>query len=291
MTKANSAETDIRDTLLHDGMLRIYWVHLPAGYAQKTTRLPLVIALHGGGGSGQQFAIQSKWSDKADREGFIVVYPDGVQNPGVLRLRTWNAGACCGQVASTQRIDDVGFISKLIDKLSTTYQIDSKKVFATGHSNGGMLCYRLACELSEKITAIAANAGTMQLQKPCKPTRLMPVLHIHSQQDKNVPAAGGVGTRSINKQRNPSADSTLTVFAQLAGCTSLKPVAKSSDKYTFYEWTGCQNDVAIQYYLTSDGGHSWPGGNKSVRMLGDPPSEAFANNDIIWDFFKKYALH
>ncbi|GAB4001765.1 PHB depolymerase family esterase [Spirosoma daeguense] len=281
--------TDIRDTVQHNGLLRTSLIHLPPQYDAQKQRLPLVIALHGGGGSGQQFANQSKWNEKADREGFIVVYPDGVQNPGILRLRTWSAGACCGQAASTQRIDDVGFIRQLIDKLSATYQVDEKRVYATGHSNGAMLCYRLACELSEKLTAIAANAGTMQLQTACKPSRLMPILHIHSEKDQHVPYAGGVGARSLNGQWNASVDSTLTVFAQLAQCKPLKPVAKSADKYTVYQWNSCQDNVAIQYYLTSDGGHSWPGGNKGARRIGDPPSEAFINNDIIWDFFKSHS--
>ncbi|GAB3954528.1 PHB depolymerase family esterase [Spirosoma harenae] len=280
-------ESDIRGTLEHGGITRSYLMHLPANYSSQSKALPLVIALHGGGGSGQQFATQSKWSEKADQEGFIVVYPDGVQNPGVLRLRTWNAGACCGQAASTQHIDDVGFIRQLIDNLVKTYPIDAKKVYATGHSNGAMLCYRLACELSEKLTAVAANAGTMQVQSPCNPKRLIPILHVHSTRDNNVPYTGGIGSRSLNGQWNAPVDSTLLVFAKLAQCKSAKPTVKQEDKYTFSQWDFCNENVVIQYYLTSDGGHSWPGGNKGARRIGDPPSEAFVNNDIIWNFFKK----
>jgi polyhydroxybutyrate depolymerase len=289
-TLATSADPSVRDTLRHDGQTRIYWVHVPPAYKKNGNSLPLVIALHGGGGSGQQFESQSKLSEKADQEGFIVVYPDGIQNPGVLHLRTWNAGACCGQIASTQQVDDVGFISKLIDKLAATYQIDEKRVYATGHSNGAMLCYRLACELSDKVAAIAANSGTMQLKTPCKPKRVMPILHVHSQLDRNVPYTGGVGTKSINKQWNPSVDSTLTVFAQLAQCKVQKQVVRTTDKYTFYKWSDCQGGAEIQYYLTSDGGHAWPGGQKGARFIGDTPSDAFVNNDLIWSFFKNYSL-
>ncbi|QHV96929.1 extracellular catalytic domain type 1 short-chain-length polyhydroxyalkanoate depolymerase [Spirosoma endbachense] len=284
------AESSVRDTVRHEGQTRIYWVHVPPAYKQGTNPLPLVIALHGGGGSGQQFESQSKWSEKADQEGFIVVYPDGIQNAGILHLRTWNAGACCGQSASTQQTDDVGFIGKLIDKLTATYRIDPKKVYATGHSNGAMLCYRLACELSDKLAAIAANAGTMQLKTACQPTRIMPILHIHSQLDRNVPYMGGVGTKSINKQWNAPVDSTLTVFAQLAQCKSQKQIVRTTDKYTFYKWTNCVGGTEIQYYLTTDGGHAWPGGQKGARFIGDTPSEAFVNNDIIWQFFKTLSL-
>ncbi|QDK81063.1 alpha/beta fold hydrolase [Spirosoma sp. KCTC 42546] len=283
-------ELSVRDTLRYDEQTRIYWLHLPPAYKQHDELLPLVIALHGGGGSGQQFESQSKLSEKADQEGFITVCPDGLQNPGVLGLRTWNAGACCGQIASVQHSDDVGFIRKLIDKLVATRRVDPKKVYALGHSNGAMLCYRLACELPDKLAAIAANSGTMQLKTACKPNRVIPILHIHSQLDRNVPYIGGVGTKSINKQWNSPVDSTLTVFAQLAGCSTTKETVKTTDKYSFYKWSGCQDGAEIQYYLTADGGHSWPGGTKAVRFIGDEPSTAFVNNDLIWSFFKNYSL-
>ena len=181
------AKGNSTDTLQHDGKSRFYSIHLPSAYPKSKNPLPLVVALHGGGGSGRQFETQSRLSEKADKEGFIVVYPDGLQNPGILGLRTWNAGACCGQSAVTRQADDVGFIRELIDKLVATYRIDSKRIYATGHSNGGMLCYRLACELPDKLAAIAANAGTMQVETACRPTRVMPILHIHSQLDRNVP--------------------------------------------------------------------------------------------------------
>lgn len=284
------AEPSVRDTLQHDGLVRVYWVHVSTSYSQTDTPLPLVIALHGGGGSGQQFEAQSKLSEKADKEGFIVVYPDGQQNPGVLHLRTWNAGGCCGQIASVQQTDDVGFIRQLIDKLATTHRIDTKRVYATGHSNGAMLCYRLACELPDKLAAIAANSGTMQLKTICQPRRVMPILHIHSQLDRNVPYIGGVGTKSISNQWNAPVDSTLTVFAQLAHCTTQKQIVQTTASYTLYKWATCDSGVELHYYLTTDGGHSWPGGTKTVRLIGDPPSQAFVNNDLIWQFFINYTL-
>ncbi|MBO0948653.1 extracellular catalytic domain type 1 short-chain-length polyhydroxyalkanoate depolymerase [Fibrella forsythiae] len=284
------AQTTLADTLRHAGQTRLYSVHLPPAYSKTTSQLALIIALHGGGGSGQQFEKQSGLSNKADQEGFIVVYPDGRQNPGILGLRTWNAGACCGQIASGNQTDDVGFISKLIDKLSASYRIDPKRVYATGHSNGAMLCYRLACELPDKLAAIAANSGTMQLTTACQPNRVMPILHVHSRLDRNVPHDGGIGSRSINRQWNPSADSTLSVFAKLANCQTEKQLVRTTVTYSVYQWPNCDSRTSIQYYLTNDGGHSWPGGVKAVRRLGDLPSDAFANNDLIWAFFKAHSM-
>jgi len=277
------------DTLLHVGQTRFYRVHVPAAYTKTTNKLPLIIALHGGGGSGQQFEAQSGLSETADREGFIVVYPDGRQNPGVLGLRTWNAGTCCGQIAVADKTDDVGFISQLIDKLVAGYRVDSKRVYATGHSNGAMLCYRLACELPEKLAAIAANAGTMQLTKACDPSRVIPILHVHSALDRNVPSTGGVGSKSLNRQWNAPVDSTLAVFIRLAQCGQER-VIQTTPQYTRYEWRSCPGKLSIQYYLTNDGGHSWPGGRKGARLIGDPPSTALINNDLIWSFFSLYSL-
>jgi polyhydroxybutyrate depolymerase len=118
----------------------------------------------------------------------------------------------------------------------------------------------------------------------------MPILHIHSKQDKNVPYSGGIGSRSSKKQWNPSVDSTLAVFIKLAQCSDWKPTIRNTALYTFSEWATCPDDVSIQYYPANDGGHSWPGGNKSIRMLGDPPSEAIVNNDVSWNFFKSHPL-
>lgn len=289
-SSAPAAQAPDQDTLRHDGRVRFYHLHLPPAYDQRTQPLPLLIALHGGGGSGQQFEAQSGLSEKADREGFAVVYPDGQATPGVLKLRTWNAGRCCGRQAITSPVDDVGFIRLLIDKLTRTYRLDPRRVYATGHSNGAMLCYRLACELPDKLAAIAPNAGTMQVETACQPSRPLPILHMHSKQDRNVPYDGGVGSRSLNGQWNPSVDSSLKVFARLSRCRVDQPTKQSEAGYTLYRWTACEPGVELHYYLTDDGGHSWPGGRKAVRRLGDPPSAALVANDLLWAFVSRYAL-
>jgi polyhydroxybutyrate depolymerase len=104
----------------HDGVARTFHVHLPESYYQSNERLPLLLALHGGGGSADNFEEQSGLNNKADQSGFILVYPDGAENPGILKLQTWNAGKCCGANAISLDTDDVGFISKLIDELIKT---------------------------------------------------------------------------------------------------------------------------------------------------------------------------
>jgi polyhydroxybutyrate depolymerase len=278
-------------TFQFGGTTRTYVIHLPATYGKHKQRVPLVLAFHGGGGRSGRFETLSRLSEKADKEGFVVVYPDGMLSQGALSIRTWNAGKCCNPKASLGRqADDVGFVSALIDELAKTYRIDTKRVYATGHSNGAMFCYRLACELSNKIAAIAPNAGTIQLQQPCQPARVVPVIHFQSKLDKNVPYQGGFGTRGISNQWNPSVDSTLSVFANLTPGKPTRQTVETTPVYTYYRWVKSDQDTSpIECYLTEDGGHSWPGGNQGAVLSSDPPSVLSAN-DLMWAFFKRYTI-
>ncbi len=135
---------------------RTYLLHLPLAFDGKRS-LPLVVVLHGGGGNAPGAVDMTGFSEKADKEGFVVVYPNG---SGRLknRLLTWNSGNCCGYALDSSA-DNVGFIRVLIDELEKTRAIDPKRVYATGMSNGGMMTYRLACELSDKIAAAAPVAA------------------------------------------------------------------------------------------------------------------------------------
>jgi polyhydroxybutyrate depolymerase len=281
-------EFDIEGTLMHSSGTRTFEVHLPPGYYESNDALSLVIGLHGGGGSADQFAAQSELHQKADLENFIVVYPNGLPNP-IVQVRTWNAGKCCGQNASTLDTDDVGFISALIDRMILDYRVDAKRVYATGHSNGAMLSYRLADELSNKIAAIAVNAGNFQMEGPYDPARNVPVLQIISKLDQNVIYTGGM-TNGPGGQYNPPIDSCLNIVAGLADCAVSKDLIKDESLYNVYQWTSCDpSDFEVLLYLTEDGGHSWPGGNKGSATA-DEPSAAFSNNDVIWEFFQNHPM-
>lgn len=271
--------------LLVDGRIRTYTLNLPPVY-YDSSRFALVTAMHGGGGDAGQFESSSKLTDKANAAHFIVVYPEGVQSTGPLKARTWNAGGCC-DYAVENNIDDVQFISRLADKLMLQYKINPKKLYATGHSNGGMMAYRLACELSNKIAAIAVNACSMVATQPCNPLRPVPVLHMHAAPNTHVPYQGGKGTGFSNAYF-PPVDSVLNVWSAINGCAA-PPEIVAEDKYTFTQWTDCDNNVTVQYYLTEDGGHAWPGA-LSGRAGSDEPSTAINANDLLWDFFQQYQL-
>jgi len=286
--KQSPPDTEFRisSTMVVDGRTRSYTVNLPPNY-YEASNFSVVIALHGGGGSGDQFETSSKLTLKANASTFIVVYPDGVKSPGILGVQTWNAGACCNY-ARDNNINDVKYISELIDKLVIDFKINPKKVYATGHSNGGMLAYRLACEIPHKISAIAPNAATMVITQPCATTRPVPILHMHSILDQNVPYTGGVGT-GVSQTYNPPIDSVLHVWQLKNQCAQPAKVVVANSNYRFTKWYDCINNVSIHYYLTKDGGHAWPGGLPGGPNS-DVPSTAINANDLMWDFFQQYQL-
>lgn len=271
----------INETIMVDGRQRTYTVNLPPNYYSESG-FSLVVAMHGGGGSGSQFERSCKLTDKANASGFIVVYPDGT---GILK--TWNAGTCCGS-SVTNNINDVNFISAMIDELVSKYKINPKKVYATGHSNGGMMCYRLAGELSNKIAAIAPNSCTMVVALPSNQERPVPILHMHSKLDYHVVYTGGYGN-GIAGVYCPPLDSVFNVWSLKNNCTNPAQVVFSNSNYTLTKWLNCNGNFTIHYYLTNDGGHAWPGGLPGGPNS-DRPSTSISANDLLWDFFQKYQL-
>ncbi len=274
-------------TLNVNGLKRSYIVNLPPGYYQNSDTMlyPMIIALHGTGGSAAQFEADYGFSRKADEAGFVAVYPDGVASTNRLRLRTWNAGACC-DYAMKNGIDDVSFINGLIDKMAANYRIDPERVYVTGMSNGGMMAYRLAAELSGKIAAIAPVSCSMVYSPAASQPRHVPVLHLHSVLDSIVPYHGGSNRFGYYF---PPVDSVLNVWALRNGCRQEPVVVTDNSNYKQIQWINGEGAVMINHYLTQDGGHSWPGG-KQVRPRAAPPSTAINANDLIWDFFRQYRL-
>lgn len=265
-----------------DGRTRTYLLNLPPGYLHMQN-FSLVIVLHGFGGSASQAEEDYGVTTKANTEGFIVVYPEGITSNGPASLRSWNTGSCCGP-AQINHVDDVHFISLLIDKMIAEYKVNPKKVYVAGMSNGAMMAYTLACDLSGKIAAIASVSGTQMRLSPCQPSRAVPVLHMHSALDTKVPYNGGTGLGGYNFT---PVDTTMNTWARLDSCEA--PLVTNYTGYTFTQWRTKSGRTSIDLYLTQDGGHSWPGGEKP-REQADPPSTVINATDLLWNFFKKYEL-
>jgi len=271
---------DYRFSFVYDGITREYLVHVPKSYrAGRPT--PMLLALHGGGGSADYQADDSKYRliSKSDQAGFIAVFPNGYSRlPGGI-LATWNAGTCCGP-AQKNNIDDVGFIRDVIRRVERQAAIDPARVFATGMSNGAMMSWRLACEAPE-IRAIAPVEGTDNTTH-CSPSRPVSVIEFHAADDPNVPFNGGVGV-------GPSHTDFVSVPATQAKWVTLDRAAVAAKRVLTVFGAHCDLHAAkpggapVELCLTNTGGHSWPGGG--TQQGRKAPSMAISANDLMWNFF------
>ncbi len=288
-----SLETgDYEFSLVHDGLTRKYFVHVPPSY-NPSTPTPLVLNFHGGGGDPENQMTQSGMDAKSDSAGFIVVYPEGTGKSLAGKLfATWNAGRCCGY-ATENNIDDVGFVSAMLEDLESKFNVDEKKVYSTGLSNGALFSYRLACDLSDKIAAIAP-VGAQDSLNDCNQARKVPVMHFHGILDPSAPFEGGhCGGRLSGdpgwdcksvpdyieewRIRNSCSEETETVYEQgEALCVKYK---------------NCEADVILCTMET--GGHTWPSG--SYSSLGEAAvgkiSTDISANDEMWKFFQQHSLN
>jgi polyhydroxybutyrate depolymerase len=271
-------------TMMHGGIERSYLVRIPGQLKQHSSKMPLVLVLHGGGGNAAHAERMTGFTEKARKEGFIVVYPEGT---GRLRgkLLTWNAGHCCGY-AMNNRVNDVAFIDALIERLIKDYPVDPERVYVTGMSNGGMMTHRLGVELSSRFAAIAPVVATLFGDEK-KPEHPVSAIMLNGMLDEAVPPQGGSpGGRfpdAWDGTPPKPAKEQASFWAQANGCAA---TPNTSDRGTFLlSQYSCPANRAVEIYLIKDNGHAWPGGQKGSRR-GDKPSSLVNGTDIIWEFFK-----
>lgn len=269
-------------SLRHEGRERGFIVHVPKAYrADRPT--PLVLALHGGGGSMEVMAKDRLYGlvSQSEASGWIVVFPNGFSRLGG-KLATWNAGICCG-AARDRASDDVGFLRAVVAEVQRRLAIDPQRVFATGMSNGGMMSYRLACEASDIVRAVAAVAGT-DGTTDCRPGRPVPVFHIHAKDDDRVLFNGGSGSVSDTHADFVSVPATVDKWARLNACSGPTQTVLQRPGVSCEVRSGCRGGVEVRLCVTDSGGHSWPGGRKA---LGGRGSTALDATEAIWDFFAR----
>jgi polyhydroxybutyrate depolymerase len=252
-------------TLTVDGRDRTYRVFAPPSLGSSQTA-PLVIALHGLTQDGEAIETWTRFDDEAKASRFIVAYPYGIGN-------SWNAGGCCGD-ASAKGVDDVVFISRLLDRLTVDYPIDRTRVFIAGLSNGAMMAYRLACQLSDRIAAAASVAGALVFDD-CRPARPVSILEMHGTDDSVVPYAGDSAF--------PSTTSTIQRWVTLDDCggnptQSVVGITKTST------WIGCRGGTVVRFDTVVGGPHTWFGRVDPNTLPGEPNA-----TKVIWDFFQNLA--
>jgi polyhydroxybutyrate depolymerase len=261
------------------GRERVFLLHLPPAIATGAA-LPLVIMLHGRGSSSRHFSRLTGMSATADQAGFVAVYPQGSDRPGGRQL-TWNAGFCCGYARDTG-VDDVGFLRGLIERLHAAYGTDPRRTYAAGHSNGGVLCYRLAGEASDLLAAIAPVAGAMA-GTDALPPRPMAVLAVHGTLDRAVRYGGYIHHGQPLFQ---PVEATVARWAAHNGCA---PTPQRAENWASRQdrYTGGRAGSAVVLYTIKRGGHAWLPDRVARRLVARPPG-ARSLADILWDFFQQH---
>jgi len=281
---------DGQHSFIHDGMERTYILRVPVGANRSATKLPLVLVLHGGGGNGLNAERMTGFTEQALQQGFIVAYPEGTSRRKRVfgtQLLTWNARHCCGH-AMTAKVDDVGFINALLDRLLEKYPIDPKHVYITGLSNGGMMTHRLGEELAGRIAAIAPVISAVFGDEP-QPTHPVAALMINGEVDHSVPVQGGqLGGRfpkaSDGTPLKPGDDQRV-FWAGVNGCTG-QPSMEENRLFIHWRQT-CPGGKDVERYLVKGVGHAWPGGLKGTPRADDPGTEVDATA-LILEFFKTH---
>ena len=278
---------DQRIEISHAGLQRSYVVHIPPA---ATTPRPVIINFHGGGSTG---AAQQKYTQMdrvADREHFIVVYPNGT---GRGRFLVWNAGTCCG-AAPAKRIDDVGFVRAVIADLEKRVPIDRTRIYATGLSNGAMMSYRMAAEAPDLVAAIAPVSGSMVLVD-FHPTLPVPVMHFHSVDDPRALYNGGLGPpfpMTRTRVFHPPVEEQLAKWIAHNGCPSAPKIEKrltgDGNTATKLVYAPCKSGAPVVFWKMSGSGHVWPGKDAmpaAARILGKATHLIDANEEM-WAFFR-----
>lgn len=277
LTQVLPAQSVFNDTLMIDGISRNYILYQPAIY-DGSQAVPLVINMHGYGSNSTQQALYGNFNNLADIDNFLVVSPNGTND--LSGTRYWNAFVTGGAV------DDVSFISQLIDSLSAKYNIDQSQVFATGMSNGGFMSYRLACELTDRIAKIASVTGTMNpgLTTTCSPTSSIPVMEIHGTADAVVPYNGIPGSME-------PIDDVIAYWVSHNNCdptpsSSVIPDIDPNDGCTAerFEYGNGDNGSNVVLYKITGGGHTWP--DALIDIPGSNTNHDFNASKAIWEFFK-----
>jgi len=254
---------DHERTLQVDGQTRSYLLYIPLGM-DNLQPVPVVLGFHGYGSTAENFESVTGFDDIADTHGFLVAYPQGGGGDN-----SWNAGGCCAR-SQVNGADDIAFIRQVVSDLKTIANVDPQRIYATGHSNGAMFVYRLACEMPDTFAAIAPVAGPL-FYSPCKPEEPVSVIHVHGLADTSVPYAGGAFT-GYPSMTFPSVAESIAAWVKLDGCSGEAQVDEQGG-VTHSAYASCKDNTAVELYAIDGLGHVWP------------QPEVWPASQTIWEFF------
>jgi polyhydroxybutyrate depolymerase len=265
--------------IISSGERRTYLLHVPSTY-DRTRPTPLVISMHA---AALWPAVQrdiSQWDVVADEQGFIVVYPSGIDRgaPPVWRV---NRGP--GLEA------DVRFIADLIDTLQADYNIDPGRIYADGMSNGGGMAFALSCTLSDRIAAVGMVAPALTLPwNWCAEQRPVPMILFHGTEDRFTPYHGGWSRPTMRVF--PDVPTFAANWARRNGCAESPSDSVVATDVTRRAYVNCAGDAPVEFYTIRGGGHSWPGGTRLPEWFVGPTSQSIDATRVIWKFFREHPL-
>jgi polyhydroxybutyrate depolymerase len=278
-------------TIISNGIEREYLLYVPPKY--KSNRpTPLVFNFHGLSRDPDFHFWYTNMSELADKYKFILAFPLG-WGAEVGGPPSWNGGFCCNP-AVANNIDDVTFVSDMIDQISSEYCVNHKRIFATGHSNGGFMAARLGCELSERIAAIASNSG-FDVAMNCDPSRPVPVIVFHGTADVVAPYEGGPGIFPILPPA-PNVQEEVLEWASMNGCSDETVVTYQKGDVTCITYEDCEDDASVTLCTIEGGGHNWPGDIDLCELFpAGCLASGYTTQDInasraIWKFFAAYSM-
>ncbi len=282
-----------------NGAQRTYIVHVPLSYKPQTPS-PLVVMLHGGGGTARAAMWETEWTTKADKEGFFAVFPNAMARDPARpssfagNPQLWNDGSDRfyeGQTAS----DDVGFIAAMLDDLSARFALDERRIFLTGFSNGASMSFRLGAELSDRIAAIAPVAGALWID----PLRLRHPVSMHyitgtadplNLIEGGPPKLATGGSDKVRSKPKPPVRDSILKWAKALGCPAAPPTTSDAHGVRSESFSACMGAAEVVYVAVDGLGHTWAGGKSILpeSMVGKTSSKIRAT-DVIWEFFQKHA--
>ena len=268
-------------TLISHGKKRDYLLYVPETY-DPAMPTPLVVSLHGfAEWPAHQMQI-SRWNDLARQHGFIVVYPCGTEIP--LRWHTYGLPG-----NGSAPVDDVTFISDLLDKLESEYHLDPARIYVNGLSNGGGMAFVLGCKLAERFAAIGSVSGAYPFTwNECQPSRAVSAILFHGTSDPIVPFLGGrSGASGISL---PSIPDWVAALARYNNCDDKPLELPVKGNVSGIQFANCAADAEIRFYTVSGGGHSWPGGGSMPRIIVGNTNRDIDATKMMWDFFCQHPL-
>jgi polyhydroxybutyrate depolymerase len=260
---------DFNRDVMVDGVERKYRLFVPSGY-DPAVPTPMVVNYHGFGSNAGQQVFFSNMNEHAEEQGYLVAYPEGLQNSDGSQAHD-GGPFCC---ADDDGRDDLAFLAALIDATKTEACLDPRRVFGTGMSNGGYMSYRLACDASELIAAVAPVTGSLGLMAAdCTPERPVPLIAFNGTADQRVPI--GPATQSVE------------FYANLLGCDDEPAQEEVFGSVTCETFQGCADQSEVVFCSAEGMGHCWPG----TEFCVDPPSTLdISANHMMWEFFEAHPM-